>query len=279
MVPRRKRFGKMLVWLLIALVALGFWYFENYTMVTEEITVQLDALPTGFEGFRIVQISDLHGKTFGNDQERLIKAVQDAQPDIIAITGDLVDNDSQIPNLPTLLHGLTALAPTYYITGNHEWSLDMDSLTATLTACGVVILDNQFVPLTQNGQTILLAGFADPLGPYDQPTPAQVMAQLRQTYGDCTVVGLYHRNDKLEEFASLSVDLLLSGHGHGGIIRLPFIGGLLDTNRNLFPQYDAGLYASGTTQMIVSRGLGGTNGLDFRLFNRPHLPVLVLSGK
>lgn len=267
---------RLLIFLVVLLALAGIWYYENYTIDTEEITVASANLPEAFQDFCITQISDIHGKQFGENQADLIAAVQATDPDLIALTGDIVDDDSQIADLPDLLTQLVAVAPTYYISGNHEWTMDMEAVFDTMEACGVINLRNEYVPLTQDGQTIVLAGFDDPNGPADMKTPAQVMGDLRGEYGDCYVIALYHRNDQLETFADLSVDLVLSGHGHGGIIRLPYIGGLIDTDRTLLPDYVDGLYASGGTQMVVSRGLGGNSGWDFRLGNHPHLPVIIL---
>ncbi|MFI3312793.1 MAG: metallophosphoesterase [Eubacteriales bacterium] len=267
---------RLILLLVVGLTLAGFWYFENYTIVTEELSVATSVLPQGFEGYRITQVSDNHGKIFGADNQDLIDAVSATQPDIIVLTGDIVDDDDQLADLPTLVDGMVEIAPTYYISGNHEWTMDMDGVFQIMEDCGAISLRNQYVPLTQNGQTILLAGFDDPNGPADQETPAQVMARLRQDHGDCFVVALYHRNDQLELFADLGVDLVLSGHGHGGIVRLPYIGGVIGTDRSLFPDYTAGLYQSGGTQMVVSRGLGGNDGWDFRIGNRPHLPVVEL---
>lgn len=278
----KKRHGclhGLLVLILVLLVVAGIWYYETYTIDTEEIIVSSATLPEGFQDFRIAQVSDIHGKVFGDNQVDLIAAIADTNPNIIVLTGDIVDDDSQISDLPDLLIPLVELAPTFYISGNHEWTMDIDAVWDMMDACGVTSLRNEYVPLTQNGQTILLAGFDDPNGPADQKTPAQVMKELRLEHGDCFVVALYHRNDQLDTFTDLGVDLVLSGHGHGGIIRLPYIGGLIDTDRTFLPDYTDGLYQNGDTQMVVSRGLGGNGGWDFRLGNHPHLPIIVLNGK
>ncbi len=278
----KKRHG-CLHWLIllfvVGLVGAGIWYFENYTIVTEELSVASLSLPEGFADFRITQVSDIHGKEFGEDNQDLLAAVADTNPDIIVLTGDIVDDDSQLADLPALVDGMVEIAPTYYISGNHEWTMDMDAVFQIMERCGATSLRNEYIPLYRNGQSILLVGFDDPNGPSDQATPGEVMEQLRNDHGDCFVVALYHRNDQLELFTELGVDVVLSGHGHGGIIRLPYVGGLIDTDRTLFPDYTDGLYVSGDTQMVVSRGLGGNSGWDFRIGNRPHLPVVILNGK
>jgi len=260
----------------IAAALAGFWYFENNVIQVEEFPLISSRLPAAFDGFRVAVVADLHGRSFGPEGEALVEAVRRAEPDLIALDGDIADEASDPAAAARLAGRLAEIAPAYYVTGNHEWVMDdLPGFLAQLEAAGVTVLHNEFYLLTRDGQSIVAAGVDDPNGPYDQKTPAQLVSEIRAACGDPYILMLAHRNDQLDLWASLEVDAVLAGHGHGGVIRLPFVGGLIGTDRRLFPDYTAGLYRQGRTNLLVSRGLGYT-GLPLRLFNRPHLPVLVL---
>jgi len=277
----RRRHGclhSLLVLLLTALAVAGFWYFENNVVSSETYTVSSADLPAGLDGLRVAELADLHGKTFGAGSEALLEAVRSAKPDLIALDGDIADeHTADVSALAPLFRGLAAIAPTYYVTGNHEWVMtDLPGFLQLLEKCGVTVLRNEYITLSKGGGTIALAGVDDPNGPYDKKTAAQLTAEIRAALGDsCYILMLAHRNDELADWASLGVQTVLTGHGHGGIVRLPFLGGLLGVDRSFFPKYTAGTFTEGATTMVVSRGLG-VSGVNFRLFNRPDLPVIVL---
>ena len=263
---KRKRFR-----FIALLAAVTIW---TYTVVeTEEWTVRSDRIPAAFDGMRIALVTDVHGRTLGKNQARLLKAVKAARPDLIAISGDLADECTDRAMVAPLLRQQTAVAPTYYVTGNHEWSRDdTEDLLREIGDCGVKVLRNDYELLEQEGQILVLAGAEDPMAYADQEKPAAFAARIRQEVaGDPYTVMISHRNDTLHLWASAETDLVLAGHGHGGVIRLPFVGGLLGVDREFFPDDAEGLYHSGRTTLAVSRGLGG-----IRLWNRPHLPTIVL---
>lgn len=274
---RRGCLHSFFILLLLAVALVGFWYFENNVISSETYTVTSPDLPESFAGFRVVEIADLHGKQFGPGGEDLLRAVRAAKPDLIAMDGDIADENTDVSALAPLFRGLAEIAPTYYVTGNHEWVMDgLPEFLKLLDESGVTVLRNEFYVLSRNGGSIALAGVDDPNGPYDQKTPGELVAEIRAAMGDgCYILMLAHRNDALDDWAGLGVQTVLTGHGHGGVIRLPFVGGLLGPNRELFPQYSAGVFRRGGTSMAVSRGLGNS-GVNFRLFNRPDLPVVVL---
>ena len=172
-----------------------------------------------------------------------------------------------------LLPKLVEIAPTYYVTGNHEWRRgDTEAVIDRIEACGVTALRNDYLVL---GEGMVLAGAEDPNGYADMEKPHQFMARIRsEVGGDPYVAMVYHHNDSIDLWANLDADLVLAGHGHGGVIKLPFIGGLLGVDREFFPDDAEGLYEKGRTTLAVSRGLGG-----IRLWNRPHLPTIVLKVK
>ena len=189
-------------WLLpAALVLAGAAWFENFTLSTSTVTAVCAALPEAFSGLRIVQISDLHGRRFDAQSRYLLELVRLQSPDLIALTGDLADEFTDFSMLPPLLEGLTALAPTFYVTGNHEWVLSREKrreLFSLLDAAGVVRLQNEYRLLEKGGDSIVLAGVDDPNGPYDQKRPAQLVREIRQEQGkDAYILMLSHRNDEL----------------------------------------------------------------------------------
>lgn len=280
--PRRprRRHNRILPALAILLLAtIGFLYWSNTALQVTRFDPVFTDLPAGFDGCRIVVLSDLHGAEFGESNEDLLKAVAKQQPDLIAVTGDLIDEDTPDPNdyANRLAPALQTIAPVYYVTGNHEWATGgVPELKETLSAAGWTVLSNRYLPLEQNGETILLAGIDDPNGYADQKTPEELTAELYAEHGDPFWLLLAHRNDHFKsQYSLLGADLVLSGHGHGGIIRLPFTDGLLGTQHNFFPSYTAGLYEENSSVLFASRGLGNV-GLTVRLFNRPEVAVLTL---
>ena len=275
---RNRRLRRALCICLVLAVAFGvFLWDQNNRLDISEYTVSSTKIPAAFTGFRIVLLSDGHGKQFGQNNEILLRAVQDAQPDIIVYTGDIIERKSQLPAVAPLARGLAAIAPTYYVSGNHEWAVrEMPALFSVLKESGVTPLRNIYLPLSRGGAQIFLCGIDDPNGPRDQKTPQALYRELAAAKGNCFSILLAHRNNLFPEYAACGYDLVLSGHGHGGIIRLPFTDGLLGVERNFFPTYTNGLYALEGSQLVVSRGLGNV-GCSFRVFNRPHIPVVILS--
>ena len=277
--PRKRRLPGFLLFLALAVLAALFLRWDNTALQTTYFDPVFADLPEGFDGCRIAVLSDLHGAEFGENNQELFAAVAQESPDYIVYLGDLEDHyrGPAAGYAETVAAGLTAIAPTYYVTGNHEWGIgDVPALKETLAAHGVSVLSNQFVPLERNGDIIVLAGIDDPNGYADQKTPEEVAAEVYAAYGDPFWVLLAHRNDRFEsQYSLLGADLVLSGHGHGGIIRLPFTDGLLSTNRTFFPSYTSGLYEENGSCLFVTRGLGNS-GPTFRLFNRPEVAVLTL---
>ena len=184
--------------------------------------------------------------------------------------------------VPALARGLAGIAPTYYVTGNHEWALGtaaVKELKGVLDQCGAVPLSNRYEVLERGGSRLVLAGVDDPNGYADQTTPEELSAQIGDAEPGLFTLLLAHRNDHFEQYAQAGYDLVMAGHGHGGIVRLPVVGGLLGTDRRFFPPWTSGSYTLGESAMFVSRGLGNntTPFKGFRLFNRPELAVVTLT--
>ena len=272
---RRRKTAVLLV--LTALLAAGFLLWGNCSLQTTETALVSPALPPAFDGLRIVELADLHGRVFGRGSRRLLAAVRRAEPDLICIDGDLFDEHTDLSMLPPLLRGLCAIAPVYYVTGNHEWRVPgLRGILAQMRACGVTVLQDDWRVLRRGEDALIVAGTDDPCGPAERKTPAELIADIRAEAGEAAfLLLLAHRNDQLPQWSALGVQAVLAGHCHGGVVRLPFVGGLFGTDRRLFPAWDAGLYRQGETAMYVSRGLGYTN-VHFRLFNRPEVAVIVL---
>ena len=176
---------KLLSFLLTLALIAGFLLWENVSICAVEETVALPALPKSFDSLRLVQISDLHGRSFGDGNTRLIDAVQKAAPDLICITGDLFDEKTDLSVLPPLLSALTELAPTYYVTGNHEWQVDsLRDILSMMQQLGVQVLQNTYHVLHRGGEKIVLAGVDDPCGPLDRTMPDELVRQIRINEGE-----------------------------------------------------------------------------------------------
>lgn len=252
---------------------------SNVRIVTECFTVRSAALPEGFEGFKIAQLSDLHGAGFGKNGSRLVKKLKAASPDIIAITGDMVDSDTDMETVDALLSELGTIAPVYYVSGNHEWASGrLPELELLLEKHGAVYLHNEYELLSRNGDSMVLVGVEDPNGFRDMPKPDEVVDALRTEQGEKYTVLLGHRNNWAELYPELEVDLILCGHAHGGIIRLPFVGGVLGAGFNLFPDYVDGCFSVGRYELIVSRGLGNSIPIP-RFLNNPEIVIVTLQAE
>ncbi|MFK4289797.1 putative MPP superfamily phosphohydrolase [Bacillus sp. RC240] len=260
-----------------------FLYLQNNLISITEVKITSSKIPSSFKGYKILQISDLHNKKFGDNQDVLIQKVKSINPDIIAITGDLIDSKSYDAEMSMqVIRELVKEYPVYFVTGNHEkWSGKYNSLEKNLKKQHVTVLRNEHVIIQKGGHEINLLGIDDPefnTGDIDEGSivkDAIVKAKI-ETQPDRYNVLLSHRPEFLEEYAEEKVDLVLSGHAHGGQVRLPFIGGLVAPNQGILPKYTAGLYEQQNTSMIVSRGLGNSI-IPQRVFNRPEIVVVQLN--
>ena len=276
---------RVLLWLALGLaLAVGgaFWFhWQCWGLTVTRTEVELSGLPSEFDGYTIVHLSDLHGHEYGEGGADLLALVREQRPDLIVITGDLIDQEGQLRMIPALAKGLAAIAPAYYVTGNHEWGLrtgTVKDLKNLLAQCGVAALSNEYEILERNGARLVLAGVDDPNGYADQTTPEELYARIENKAPGLFTVLLAHRNDRFGQYAAAGYDFVMSGHAHGGIVRLPFVGGLMGTDRELFPEWTSGVYALGDSTLFVSRGLGNNTVpfQGFRIFNRPELAVITL---
>lgn len=273
---RRGRALRRFLAAVLVLCALAGWFWWQQNGLSTE-TISVSGAPEGFRGYRIAVISDLHGKEFGEGNETLLSFVKGLKPDLIAMVGDLIHDPAQMAMVPPVAKGLAAIAPTYYVTGNHEWAAGVvRELEDLLESCGVTVLSNDYVTLTRGGSTLALLGAEDSNGYADQETVEELAQRARRREGkDTYLLLLSHRNNRYKEYARAKADLTLAGHAHGGLIRLPGTDGLIGPRREWMPDYTAGLYPLEYGQMVVSRGLGGQFP-TFRLLNRPDVPLVVL---
>ena len=255
-----------------AFVAWMLW--GNFAVTVSQYRVESDELPSAFEGFRIAQISDLHNDELGDGNAWVISALKSTSPDIIVITGDFIDKSRTDISIAIELAGEAALiAPTYYVSGNHEATLsskDYAELCARLASVGVTVLENDSVEIEKNGEYITLVGLSDQN--FGRSPLNDELLSLRGEESDFSIL-LAHRPRDFAQYATCGYDLVFSGHLHGGQFQIPFFGGLYAPSYGLFPEYDGGMYEIEGSVMIVSRGVGNSS-FPIR-FNNPREIVLV----
>lgn len=257
---------------------------SNLKIEVSTYVVSTERVPEGLDGFRIVQISDLHNAEFGKDNEKLIALLEEAEPDIIVISGDMIDSrNTNVKVALELAEAMVAIAPCYYVNGNHEARLsEYADLRGGLTALGVVVLEDSSVTVERGGEIFTVVGVSDPSFKVDYLTDDEesVMRQTLDELADTDgfTVLLSHRPELFELYAEYGFDLVFSGHAHGGQFRLPFIGGLYAPGQGLFPEYDAGVFTSAGTNMIVSRGIGKSV-VPMRINNSPEIVVVELKAE
>lgn len=239
--------------------------------------VKSQKLPESFDGFKIVQLSDLHGAEFGEDGMGLVEKVKELEPDIIALTGDFVTDEGDLAAVKKLAGRLTELCPVYFVSGNHEFGSGLAiKVRNILERAGVKYLSNEYLTISRGEDGILLGGVEDPLVYADMLSPDELAQKMNDAAPDAFKILLGHRNYWMTEYPELPVDLIFCGHAHGGLIRIPGVGGLIGTDRRLFPDFDAGEYNNGRYTLIVSRGLGNSVSIP-RVFNRPEIVCVELS--
>ena len=276
---RKKRKGLVVisaVLLLTTVAALDI----RLRIVDTEYELRYDNLSENFDDYRIVQLSDLHMAEFGDGNENLLEKVSKQKPDIIVLTGDILvrhmvkTNGEQTSIIRPFLEDLSQIAPCYFVSGNHEWACgEIQQFKELLEETNITYLHNEYVLLKKGGDSIVLAGVEDSNGPADMMKPYELAEIISQSYPDKYTLLLAHRNDWLSKYPNLKVNTILCGHAHGGIVRLPLVGGVFGTKMDLFPKYDAGLFNEGNYDMVVSRGLGGQIP---RLLNNPEVVTVVL---
>ncbi len=233
-------------------------------------------LSESFDGFTIVQLSDLHGAQFGEDGTELVDKVRELAPDIIALTGDFVTDEGDLEAEEKLAPRLTEICPVYFVSGNHEFGSGLAAeVRNIMESAGVKYLSNEYLTICRGEDHILLGGVEDPNAYADMLTPEELAQKMNEASPSAFKILLGHRNYWMEKYPELPVDLVLCGHAHGGLVRIPGAGGLIGTDRHLFPDFVDGEFNNGNYTMIVSRGLGNSVPLP-RIFNRPEIVCVTL---
>ena len=267
----------------LIILCLGIWtLWGNIALEVNEYEIVSDRIPEAFAGFRIAQVSDLHNAQFGENNSKLIELLSQTDPDIIVITGDLIDSrHTDIEIALEFAQQVIKIAPVYYVSGNHEARVrEYEDVKMGLVEAGVIVLEDQKVQITREGESISILGIDDPSFQEDYlfgdaaSVTSSALSELQNESDGYTVL-LAHRPELFETYVDAGVDLVFSGHAHGGQFRLPFVGGLVAPNQGFFPEYDAGFFSEGSTNMIVSRGVGNSI-IPIRFNNRPEIVVAEL---
>lgn len=277
--PLRRRVSAAALAVLVLLVATGAWLlWDNRRLDLTSYEVTVDQLPPAVERLRIAQVSDLHAAGFGDFRHRVVSSVEEAQPDLIALTGDLVDHrTTEIDSVLDMAEQLQAIAPAYFVLGNHEAdSPVLEELLVGLETRGIVVLRDEAVQVEIDGAELTVAGLDDPrvraVRREEPREPSAVLAALDLPEDSPTVL-LAHRPELLEGYLGSGVDLVLSGHAHGGQVRIPWVGGLYAPHQGAFPQLSEGVHERDGTTMVICRGLG--NSIAGVRVNNPRELVIV----
>lgn len=271
--------------ILIAVVISLFFLWQNNDITITRFDYNNGKIPKEFNGYTIAHISDLHNKEFGKNQKRLLKEVEAISPDIIVVTGDLIDRRKyDLDTAIAFINGAMKVAPVYYVSGNHEaWSGDYKNISQELLSCGVHILDDNKIKLIKGEAAIEVLGLSDPdflTYSYMDGTNSSKLEERLTHLSDNSFfqILLSHRPELFELYVNENIDVIFSGHAHGGQFRLPFIGGLVAPDQGLFPQYTSGSYIQDQSTLFVSRGLGNSI-IPVRIFNRPEIVTVTLQNE
>ncbi|MBE5877963.1 MAG: metallophosphoesterase [Lachnospiraceae bacterium] len=307
----------IVILLLFSLFLSGLYVFRrvgeacNRALEINCYSIDADTIGEHYSGLRIAQISDLHNVSFDVGNERLLQMLAETQPDMIAITGDLVDSErTNIDVAITFAKGAAKIAPCFFVIGNNEVAIEeYDRLEEGLKNAGVVVLHDEAVAFPFNNATIQLIGVDDPYyASYREKLIRDTAKKVAKEAGasqeeleriskalsstqeqqeeryvkklknlgirkeDFTIL-LSHRPELFEEYCSIGADVVLTGHAHGGQFRMDGVGGLYAPSQGWFPEYDSGVYHSDDTYMVVSRGLGNS-GFPYRINNPPEIVIV-----
>ncbi|MGE7365580.1 metallophosphoesterase [Desemzia incerta] len=265
---------------LIFIMLMVHGYNENRSLDVDELTIRLPDLPDNLDQLKIVHLSDIHFPKNRIDPDQLIKETQKADPDVIFLTGDLIDRSASIEDVPLaeLIQSLSQIAPTYSVSGNHETSSrQLDQWNDIMTENGAVLLENDIHIATLSGEKVAIMGVKDG----NQTS----MIPLSEDIRELPVLLLAHHPEFFPSYTTdnpdIQPDVTFSGHAHGGQIRLPFIGGLFAPGQGFFPKYTSGVYSSSQNadqKLVVSRGIGNSL-FPLRINNKPHFIVITLTNQ
>ena len=271
----------ILIVILIFLIGIYLYYENNYLKVSK-YQVNNKNLPSNFNDYKIIHLSDIHNTESKKLKKDLVKKITSEKPNIIVITGDLIDSRrTDIDSALNFVKELRKIAPIYYVIGNHETRLkDLDKVIKKLKDAKVIVLDNKVETIKIEDEVINIMGINDP-NLYNSKKLAKTINKninnINYDKNNYTIL-LSHRPEYYDIYVQNKIDLVLTGHAHGGQIRIPFIGGLFAPSQGLFPKYTSGSFTKDKTTMIVSRGIGNSL-FPFRINNRPDLVVITLNNR
>ncbi|MGP4070427.1 metallophosphoesterase [Halobacillus sp. B29] len=269
------RLGFLALMILLGAASIGKAIYDTNVFKVNHVNFESSELPAG-EELEILQITDLHNKVFGAENEKLVRTAEELNPDLIVITGDLVDHSTeQLQHVFNLAEKLKAIQEdVYYVSGNHEWENERtEELFQGLRERNITILDNTHVTLQREKTTINIAGIAD------SSTDHENMEQAFEGIDNSAyTILLSHSPNVVTKYNDIPTDLILSGHTHGGQVRFPFIGAVVAPDQGLFPDLTKGVYQvdSGST-LYIDSGLG-TSIAPVRFWNQSQMSILTISG-
>ncbi len=265
------------------MIGLGIWILkENKHLKVTHHEIRNEKIPSCISGYTIVHVSDYHNTLFGENNKVLVDKIKENKPDLIAVTGDLIDSRSTDLDVALLLmKEMRKIAPVYYVSGNHESRVpEYAALENSLQEIDIEVLNNRMIIPNKEVAPIYLYGVRDPAftrrksGESERSIMKKQLDSLPQ-YDHKYAVLLSHRPELLDLYAEYSFDLVLSGHAHGGQVRLPMFGGVLAPNQGFFPMLTSGMHKMNNTTMIISRGIGNS-AFPLRVNNPPELIVIKL---
>lgn len=276
---------RLWLWIIVAIVVLltaGWIIWENQSPMLTKIHVVCNETPNELVGFRIAHISDFHNTPYLDDGQSIINMIRQEQPHIIAITGDLIDAyHTDCERSLYFTEKLVEIAPVYYVMGNHEGRMPEEyaDFELQLLQQGVHVLRNQQEMIEYNGYSFRIIGIDDPRfvtenSKEDEAWICHYVYEFEDETAPFSLL-LAHRPEGFEAYCDAKMDLVLTGHNHGGIVQIPWLGGLY-AEGELFPEHDSGLFYEDKTVMFVSRG-SGNNSVTFRINNRPEIAILTLA--
>ena len=272
---KNNRKKTVLLFLSISILLIFIWYQNNH-IVIDIFDYKSSKISNDTNTFSIVQISDLHNARFGKNNRKLVSSIEHIGPDIIVITGDIIDsNHTSIDTAVDFVSEMTRKYPVYYVTGNHEYWLgeeEQKRLFAGIRDAGAIILNNEKVSIDTDNDSITLIGLDD-----NSLNDATLHSIMKTCDKNQLTIVLAHEPQYINKYCDAGADLVLTGHAHGGQMVLPFIRPLIAPDQGLFPKYTAGQYQRQNTTMFVSRGLGNSV-IPVRLFNYPEIVCIEIRG-
>lgn len=276
-VKRKRLIVRSVMMIMLLFVSWIIW--TNVHITTTHLTITNAKIPADFSGYKIAEIADLHNHDWSN---RLISCLAKEEPDIIVITGDFVDSaHTDFDISMEFINQVKEIAPIYYVTGNHEaWLENYPELEKRLIDSGVHMMDDKAEWLEKGNSKINLVGIQDPdfveRGTFEGIQQSIVTSKLTPLLNhDYYNIVLCHRPELFDGYVETQADLVITGHAHGGQVRIPFVGGLIAPNQGFFPKFTEGVYHQGQTDMVVSRGLGNSV-IPVRINNMPELVMITL---